>query len=186
MALIDDAAIVASGGYIYIAPPDTAKPEVTDPMVPGVGWVSVGHTSLDKLPEFGRDGGDAEVKGSWQNAKLRQTTPDVTYTVAFESIQADVETYKLYFGGGAEAVQTDGSFRIPATPTPQIKSLLVVLVDGDQFLPLWHPRVSLLGSDAVSIAADDFVKFPIKGVLLGSSLIGNAIGEWAALGTVGP
>lgn len=179
MALIDAAAIVAAGGYIYIADPDTAKPaKITDPLVPGTGWESIGHTSADDLPEFGRDGTDATVKGSWQNAKLRQTTPDVTYSLTFKSIQATAQTYGLYFGAGPGAVQADKSFRIPAVATPQVKAVLVILVDGANFVPLWHPRVSLLGSDAVAMATDDFVTFPIKGVMLGSSTIGNAIGEW--------
>ncbi|MEU7200266.1 hypothetical protein [Streptomyces sp. NPDC045470] len=187
MALIDDAAFVAAGGYIYIADPDTAKPaSLTDPLAPGAGWESIGHTSRDDLPEFGRDGDDPETKGSWQNAKLRQTAPDVTYSVTFKSIQTSAETYGLYFGAGPGAVQADKSFRIPATPIPQVKALLVILVDGTHFLPLWHPRVSLLGSDAVSMAVDDFVAFPIKGTFLGSSKIGNAIGEWATIAPAAP
>ncbi|UQA92863.1 phage tail tube protein [Streptomyces halobius] len=187
MALIDDAAIVPAGGYIYIADPDTAKPkEILDPRAPGAGWESIGHTSLDDLPEFGRDGEDPEVKGSWQNAKLRATTPDVTYSVTIKSIQATALTYQLYFGAGPGAVQADKSFRIPATPLPQTKALLVVLVDGTNYLPLWHPRVSLLGSDAVGLSATDFMSFPIKATFLGSSLIGNAIGEWAQIEAPAP
>lgn len=182
MAINDDATMIPAGGYIYLAPADTAKPVITDPLAPGTPWVSLGHTSLDELPEFGRDGDDPEVKGSWQNSKLRQRTPDVTYTIGFQSIQSDADTYQLYFGAGASAVQADGSFRIPATPTPQTRALLVVVVDGDRFLPLWHPKVSLLGSDAISLSSEDFVSYPITGTFLGSSLIGNAIGEWAQLG----
>ncbi|MGW7270813.1 phage tail tube protein [Streptomyces sp. NPDC054864] len=182
MALIDDAAIVAAGGFIFVAPADTAKPEtITDPKNPGAGWESVGHTSLDELPEFGRDGDDPEVKGSWQNSKLRQTTPDVTYSVTFQSIQSTSLTYQMYFGAGPAAVQADKSFRIPATPVPQVKALLVILADGTNYLPLYHPRVSLLGSDAVGMEADDFVTYPIKGTFLGSSVIGGAVGEWAQI-----
>ncbi|WP_172384862.1 hypothetical protein [Streptomyces sp. MNP-20] len=187
MALIDDAAVVAAGGYIFVADPDKAKPtSITDPKNPGAGWESIGHTSLDELPEFGRDGDDPEVKGSWQNAKLRQTTPDVTYSITFQSIQATSLTYQLYFGAGPAAVQADKSFRIPATPAPQVKALLVILVDGTRFLPLWHPRVSLLGSDAVGMEADGFVTFPVKGTFLGSSAIGGALGEWAQIEAPAP
>ncbi|UQI46718.1 hypothetical protein M1P56_21375 [Streptomyces sp. HU2014] len=186
MALVDDAAFVAAGGYIYIADPDKPKPVLTDPLKPPAGWESIGHTSRDDLPEFSRDGDDAEVKGSWQSAKLRQMSPVVTYSVTLQSIQASAETYQLYFGAGPGAVQADKSFRIPATPVPQVKSLLVVLVDGARFLPLWHPRVSLMGSDAVSLAVDDFVKFPIKGTFLSSSLIDGAVGEWAVLAPPAP
>ncbi|WP_405016418.1 hypothetical protein OHV05_04345 [Kitasatospora sp. NBC_00070] len=182
MPISDTAVIVPAGGYLYTAPPDEPKPTtITNPLSPGAKWVSVGHTSLDELPEFSRDGDDPETKGSWQNTRLRQTNPSVAYSISFKSIQADAETYRLYFGAGTDAVQADGSFRIPASPVPQVRSVLLILVDGTRFLPLWHPRVSLLGSDAISMASDDFVSFPIKGTLLGSTLIGNAVGEWGVL-----
>lgn len=181
----DDAAVVAGTGFIYLADPDTAKPEITDPTDPGVGWVSIGHTSLNDLPEFGRDGDDPETIGTWQNNNLRQTSPNITYSVTFQSVQASIETYQLYFGAGSEATQPDGSFRIPARPTPQVKALLFVLVDGANFVPLWHPRASLLGSDAIALATDYFMTFPITATLLGSSLIDNAVGEWAAIAAAG-
>lgn len=178
----DNAPIVAGTGYIYLADPDTAKPTtITDPTAPGAGWISIGHTSLDDLPEFGRDGDDPETLGTWQNNNLRQTSPKIKYSITFQSVQASAETYQLYFGAGAEAVRPDGSFRIPARPTPQVKALLMILVDGTNFVPLWHPRASLLGKDAVAMSTDKFMAFPIVATLLGSSLIGNDIGEWAAV-----
>ncbi len=182
MAQIDAAALVPAAGYIYVAPAGTAKPEsITDPLNPGAGWESVGHTSLDELPEFSREGDDPETRGSWQNRSLKTTTPTITYSVVFRSIQCSELTYQMYFGAGAGATQADGSFRIPSTPVAQEHALLVILVDGTNYLPLWHPRVSLLGSDAVGMAQDDFVSFPIRGTFLGDASIGNAIGEWAAI-----
>lgn len=181
MAEIDAAVIQPAGGYIYIAPTNTVKPEITDPLAPGTPWESIGHTSLDELPEFERDGDDPETLGSWQNSKLRVTSPSVTYSLNFQSIQSSDLTYQLYFGAGAAATQLDGSFRIPATPTAQEHALLLIIVDGDNFLPMWHPRVSLLGSDAVSLDAEGWVSYPIRGTFLGSTLIGGAIGEWAAI-----
>lgn len=182
MALIDNAAVIASGGYIFVAPAGTEKPaEITDPTSPGVDWESIGHTSLDEMPEFGRDGDDPTTLGSWQNKKLRVTNPDVTYSITFNSVQSTELTYQLYFGAGAAATQADGSFRIPAAPQAQEKALLVVIVDGTQYLPLWHPRVSLLGSDAVSTATDQFVTYPITGTFLADSTIGGGLGEWFAI-----
>ncbi|MFJ2198991.1 hypothetical protein [Streptomyces violaceusniger] len=182
MTMIDEAAVVAGGGFIYFAEPDTPKPtRITDPLNPGPEWTNVDHTSREDLPEFDGDGDHPEVLRSWQNARLRMTTPDITYSVTFQALQASADTYRFYFGAGEDAMQPDGSIRIPATPVPQIQSLLVILVDGKRFVPLWHPRVSPLGSDAVEMAVDDFVIFPITGTFLSSSLIGNAIGEWAQI-----
>ncbi|MER7174198.1 hypothetical protein [Streptomyces mesophilus] len=187
MPLIDEAALIPGTGHIYLADPDTPKPTaITDPLNPGPGWTNIGHTSRDELPEFARDGDEPETIGSWQNAKLRQTSPDVTYAVTFQSVQASTDTYRLYFGAGEEAVQPDGSFRIPARPEPQVRALLFIIVDGQNFVPLWHPRTSLLGSDAVSLDAEAFISFPITGTFLGSSALGGAIGEWAAILGAGP
>lgn len=181
MAEIENSVIQPAGGYIFVAPVGTEKPTITDPTAPGVDWESVGHTSLDELPEIGRDGDDPETLGSWQNSKLRVTAPDVTYSITFQSIQSAGLTYQMYFGAGEGAIQTDGSFRIPAKPVAQEKALLLVIVDGENFLPLWHPRVSLLGSDAVGMDPEGFVTYPIRGTLLGYSGIGGALGEWAAI-----
>ena len=181
MTLDATAAIIPGTGYIYLAPPDTAKPvTITDPLAPGAPWTNLGHTSRDNMPEFTRNGDSPTTLGSWQNSKLRQTNPDVEYGITFQSIQADATNLQLYFGAGPEAMQSDGSIRIPVQPVPQIRAVLVILVDGSHFVPLWHPRVSLLGSDAVSLDAENWFALPVAGTFLASTLIGGAIGEWAA------
>ncbi|MGW3956845.1 phage tail tube protein [Streptomyces sp. NPDC004752] len=110
MPLLDEAAIVPGTGFIYLADPDTAKPTaITDPLNPGPGWINIGHTSRDDLPEFGRDGDGTETIGSWRSVKLRQTSPDVTYLVTFQFVQASTDTYKLYFGTGDEAAVPSAS-----------------------------------------------------------------------------
>lgn len=188
MAELDAAVLNPSGGYIFVAPTDSAKPDFDiegfDPRDPGDPWESVGHTALEELPSLEREGDDPTTLGSWQNRKLRVTSPDVTYSVVFRSIQSTTLTYQMYFGAGAGATQADGSFRIPAAPIPQEHALLLIVVDGENFLPMYHPRVSLLGSDAVGMDAEGWITYPIRGTFLGSSALGGAIGEWAALGVV--
>ncbi|MFB7672947.1 hypothetical protein ACFC26_16215 [Kitasatospora purpeofusca] len=182
MSLDDATTIIPGTGYLYLAPADTAKPvSITDPLEPGSPWVNLGHTSRDNMPSMTRDGDDPTTLGSWQNSKLRQTSPDVEYGITFNSIQADPTTLQLYFGAGPSAMQPDGSIRIPVKPTPQIKALLMIMVDGSNFVPLWHPRVSLLGSDAVGLDAENWFELPLKGTFLASNTIGGAVGEWASL-----
>ncbi|WP_431781703.1 hypothetical protein [Streptomyces chumphonensis] len=181
---LDDAAVLKPGtGYIYLAAPDTEKPDVVDPLDPGGDWTNLGHTSLENGVEFGRDGDDPEPLGSWQTPVLRETDPSVTYSLTMNALQASPTIYQLYFGGGPEQMQADGSFRIPARPTPQVKALLLVVVDGSAFLPLWHPRVSILGSDAVTLDPTTLAEFPIRARFLGSSLLDGDLGEWAVLST---
>lgn len=182
MAQIDNAALVAAGGYIFVAPTGTARPEtILDPTNPGAPYESIGHTSLDELPELGRDGDDPTTLGSWQNSKLKVVSPDVTYSMSFQSVQASSLTYQMYFGAGPAALQADGYFRIPAKPSPQEKALLMIIVDGENFLPMWYPRVSLLGSDAITTSVEQFVSFPITATFLASADIGGDLGEWLAI-----
>ncbi|MEU6633814.1 hypothetical protein ABZ905_36930 [Streptomyces parvus] len=170
MALENDAVVLPGTGYVYLATTNTAKPTgVFDPLAPGTGWDSLGHTSLENGIEFGRDGDDPETRGSWQNPKLRTTNPDVTYSLTLNALQASVDTYKLYFGAGEGAVQEDGSFKIPAKPNAQAKALLIVIVDGTSMLPIYFPNVSILGSDAITFDPTALLEFPISGTILAGS-----------------
>ncbi|MGW0929557.1 phage tail tube protein [Streptomyces sp. NPDC002644] len=174
MALDGTETVVPGTGYVYIGIADdggtgTAPTKPTgsfDPLAPGTGWNSIGHTSLENGIEFGRDGDDPETLGSWQNPKLRTTNPDVTYTIGLAALQASADTYRLYFGAGEGAVQADGSFKIPAKPQAQNRSLLVVVVDNGQMLPIYFPNVALLGSDAISMDPAALLEFPITGTIL--------------------
>ncbi|MFG3200366.1 hypothetical protein ACGFYT_30080 [Streptomyces sp. NPDC048208] len=179
MALDNTEVVVPGTGYVYLGTADngsgtpTAKPSgAFDPLAPGTGWASIGHTSLENGIEFGRDGDDPDTLGSWQNPKLRTTNPDVTYTLSLNALQASAETYKLYFGAG-DGAMSGGTFKIPAKPEAQARALLIVIVDGGQMLPLYFPNVSLLGSDAISLDPTALLEFPIKGTILAGATSGN-------------
>ncbi|QPB09771.1 major tail protein [Streptomyces phage Shady] len=185
MALDNDAVVVPGTGYVYLGTANTtAKPTGSfDPLAPGTGWASIGHTSLENGIEFGRDGDDPETLGSWQNPKLRTTNPDVTYTISLAALQASKETYELYFGAGPGAT-VGGVFKIPAKPNAQSKALLIVIVDGEQMLPLYFPNVSLLGSDAIAMDPAALLEFPIKGTILAGT--DGSLGDIDAFVAPGP
>ena len=76
MAMNDVAVVTASRGFIFTAASGTTAPTpaVIDAYTPGAtlaNWTSVGHTSVEDLPEFGFDGGDTETRGTWANKALR-------------------------------------------------------------------------------------------------------------------
>ena len=85
MALNDDAVLTAAVGYVFTAPAGTAAPapsalaalNVNNPALwtPST-WTVLGHTSRNDMPEFGFDGGDSEVKGTWQKKKLKEVTTE--------------------------------------------------------------------------------------------------------------
>lgn len=194
MAMDDAAVLTAGAGWVFLADANTASPtdDLVDPpagpFVPGalpVGWVPVGHTSRDDLPEFGSDGGDTEVRGSWQNASLRQVVTDTAVDfVTINLLQFDNDTLALYYGAENALVNGERRFRVATTPTGTVeKAMLIVIVDGNVSVGLYAPRVSFTRDDAISLATDDFGTLPVRATFLqgtdgalGDSLLFDWIG----------
>lgn len=140
------------------------------------GWTNVGHTDLDDVLTFGQDGGETDVKGSWQNPSLRETvTSEAIDYFVIKSIQViDNDVLSLYFGGGDATVA--GEFSLPDAPTPTEKASTIIFLDGDVVLGLYHPKVSIRREDAIEVAADDFTKLPLRATVLQKS--GAKKGKW--------
>ncbi len=140
------------------------------------GWVPIGHTSQDDLPEFGYDGGDTEVKGSWQNANLRETekdTPVDHVTVKLE--QFDKNSLELYYGENAST--TSGVFGVEGGGTRSVeRALLVIVVDGTLKIGFYAPKASIRRDDSISLAKDDFGTLPIKATFL--KMPGRRLFDW--------
>src|SRR5690606_28451916 len=104
MALNDDAVITPAVGHILTAEPGTPNPSALeidgfDPAAGFVDWENPGHTSRDELPEFGCEGGDTEVRGSWQSARLRTLTPEAAVdSVVFQLHAMAAAGLSLYYG----------------------------------------------------------------------------------------
>jgi hypothetical protein len=194
MATNDSAVLTAGAGWVFLADANTVSPgdDLVDPpagpFVPSAlpaAWVPVGHTSRDDLPEFGSDGGDTEVRGSWQNASLRQviTETAVDY-VTINLLQFDNDTLELYYGVENPLTNGERRFRVATTPTGTVeKALLIVIVDGNVSVGLYAPRVSFTRDDAISLAVDDFGTLPVRATFLqgtdgpaGDSLLFDWIG----------
>lgn len=178
MALNDNAVLTAAKGYIFTAPVDTANPTAADvaafdPTVgftTPTGWENIGHTSRDDLPEFGFDGGDSEAKGTWQNDALKTvvTDPPVDH-VTINLAQWDENSLSLYYGSSDTGTSADGEFAITDTTKSTLKALLIVIVDGDNKIAFYAPKVEIRRSDSISLAVDDFGMLPIQATIVKSS-----------------
>jgi len=198
MAINDSAVITPAVGYIFFAPPGTAAPtpaviagldvsrfgadesveELDDdgkPVITPIGkaalpaaWVNVGHSSRDSLPEFGYDGGDTEVKGTWQNESLREVeTKPVADFLTMALHQFDSDTLKLYYG--ADTTVTAGVLSVPGgTTKPVEKALVIVIVDGDTKIGFHASKVSVKRDDSISLKVDEFAGIPLKATFLKS------------------
>lgn len=140
-------------------------------------WVSVGHTSRGDLPEFGFDGGDHEVKGSWQNENLREiVTSPIADFLTLMLHQFDQSSFELYYGTDSQS--TAGVFGVGnGNVTPVEKALLVLIVDGTNRVGFYAPKASVRRDDSVKLATDDFATLPVKATFLKLAGVANKF-EW--------
>jgi hypothetical protein len=151
-----------TGTFVAGTTPSLAYTTVTAPN----GWIQVGHTSREKMPEFGFDGGKQTLKGTWQKKSLRevQTGDPVADSVKLTLEQFDRTSLELYYG--ADAAGTPGVFGVDGNFTPVEKSFLTVLVDGDDAIGFYAAKASIQRDAAIALPIDDFAGFPIIATFL--------------------
>lgn len=149
----------------------------TDTSVGLIGWTDIGHTSLDDLPTFGQDGGDTEVKGSWQNQSLREiiTAAAVDY-ITIKPLQVDNATLAMYYSGGTFG--SANTFDLPDSAGSTEKALLIVFLDGTNPVGFHAERTSVRRDDAIEMANDAFSTFPLRFTLLKATGLPKA--SWIA------
>jgi hypothetical protein len=138
------------------------------PLAAGGAWKNIGHTSRDDLPEFGFDGGDTEVRGSWQNASLREVvTEQAADYCTIRLLQFDADAMELYYGLNKST--TPGVFGVAdGTAVPVEKSLFMVIVDGAHRVGFYSPKSSFRRDDSIQLAVDEFAAFPIRATFMSS------------------
>lgn len=165
----DDAVLTAAVGYVYTGAVGTVAPtaanlkaiSLTNPAGwAATGWTSVGHTSRGTLPEFGFDGGDSEVKGSWQKKKLREITKDdpIDYVTVLLH-QFDEGSLGLYYGPNGSTAT--GVFGVKPGQINE-RAVLVVIEDGDLRLGMHAHKSSVKRDDAIDLPIDDLAALPVK------------------------
>lgn len=188
MPTTDSAVMIAGTGYILTDDVATAtKPTLAalttfaaDTSVPPAGWDILGHTSLQNVLAFGQEGGETEVKGSWQNKSLREivTSEAVDYLTVNALQIKDNDVLSLYYGGGDATVADE--FSLPDSGTPQERAMLVVFIDGAEPVGLFAPKASIRREGEISTPSDDFVELPLRFTLLKKT--GAKKATWIAAG----
>ncbi|ACU41773.1 major tail protein [Mycobacterium phage Morrow] len=174
MALNDEAVLTAAVGYVYTGPVGTAAPSAAElddldlespSSWTATSWDSIGHTSRGDMPEFGFDGGDSEIKGTWQRKKLREVTTEdpVDYLTLFLH-QFDEDALSLYYGKNAST--TAGEFAVSGKSDPTEKAFFVVIEDGDVRIGFHSAKASVKRDDAIQLPVDDFASLPIRATFL--------------------
>lgn len=189
MAVNDNAVLLPGVGHLLLGAVAAGKPTLSnltafaaDTSTLPAGFTNLGHTDLDEILQFGKEGGDTEVKGSWQNASLREitTTAAVDYLV-IKSLQIiDNTVLSLYHGGGSAA--TANEFAWPDNPTPQERALCLIMLDGTMPLALYAAKVSIRAEAEMEFAGDDFAKAPLRMTFLKDGASPRAVWIGDALG----
>lgn len=144
------------------------------------GLTDLGHTDLDEVLAFGSEGGETEVKGSWQNKALREilTSAAIDYLVVKSLQLKDNDVLSLYYGGGDATVVDE--FSLPDSPTVQERSLLVVMLDSGGPVGLWVPRAGVRREAEIGVTTDNFTTIPLRMTYLSASGLRRA--TWIAAG----
>lgn len=189
MALTDGAVLVPGVGRIFTKTYSSGDTWTAAQLLTFVGdgttvpsgWLELGHTDLDSVLTFAQDGGDSTTKGSWQNNTLREVTAPVVDSFTLNAEQVlDNDILSLYYGGGVFSVAD--RFALPDAPVATLRSVIMVMLDGTTPLAFSVQKASIIRADAISVAADDFLKLPLRFTILKAS--GKPRAEWinAALG----
>ncbi|BCP36364.1 hypothetical protein MINTMi198_17340 [Mycobacterium intracellulare M.i.198] len=162
----------------------TGTPTVTVTQVASPnGWVNVGHTSRDDLPEFGFDGGKKQMRGTWQRKRLREVeSGDPTEdSLKFTLEQFDRNSLELYFG--EDAADTSGVFGVDGNFTPVEKSVFVVLVDGDARVGFYASKAEISRDASIKMPLDNFAGLPVKATFLNYGT--RRLYDWISLDLLG-
>lgn len=147
------------------------------------GWVNVGHTSRDDLPEFGFDGGKKQMRGTWQRKRLREVeaADPVEDSLKFTLEQWDKQSLELYFG--EDAADTPGVFGVDGNFTPVEKSVFVVLVDGDARVGFYASKAEITRDASIKMPLDNFAGLPVKATFLNYGT--RRLYDWISLDLLG-
>lgn len=172
MALVDDQVFIPGQGRLLVAPVGTPRP--TNLITIPAPWDDLGHSSIEDGITIGREGGDSETLGTWQNPVLRERRDPTSWFMTMFLHQVSNEVLNFFFGGG-DAVEP-GVFGVPIVPVAQERALLAQIIDGTNRVSIYIPKASLLADDDVEVDVEQFLAFPVRATLLG--VTGQDLMEW--------
>ena len=169
MALLDTSVVLPGTGHLLTktvptgasTPPTLAQVQAfaADTSVLPAGYTNFGHTGVE--PEFGSDGGETEVKPTWQNAAFDEVTTSeaVDYFIAKSCQIGDPEVLTAYYGGGTQGA---GFFDAPLTSIVQERDFLLVMFGRRGAVGLWVPRVSVRKEGPIEVSTTEFIQLPLR------------------------
>lgn len=158
--------ILPDGGHILIAEPGAQMFDITK-FVFGDdtkhnGWTWIGDVSAESPITVSEEGGEQEVKGTWDRRNARTTTKPSTTKgeINVVGIRKDIFT-KLF---NATAGATNKSLKFDKA-VPLVKQLLIIAEDGSLITAMRYSKVSLIAS-LPEFKGGDYLGYKIKFTVL--------------------
>lgn len=174
----DNAVFLPGRGAVLIAEPLAGIPNLEAIQ----GWISagatgdvqsgdktytpIGHTSLDELPTIDSDTEGGEVKGSWENPSLRQTSTTTTDSITVTPIQWTQEALQHRFGADGSVDGKLGTFTIPKIYKASEVSIMVVILDSQGPLVIQYNRAVSAPEGGIEPDPENFLGIPTKYTIL--------------------
>lgn len=170
---VDNAVFIPGTGAVLLGDAGTDCPEIAavktwarTPTQNLGNFTPAGYTSLESLPSINTDTSGGEVKGVWENANLRKTKTTVTDSVVVNFAQWTQKALKHRFGSGGTVDATKKQFTMPSEYLPSEVSLLIVYMDGSDFLVVHYRKASSSPEGNVEASNEDFMTFGVKYTIL--------------------
>ena len=193
MPFIEAASLIGKNGFAFTAPSGTPYPEDwetadlvaaatgTDPLTSGSGtpaeWDFIGAMSRDNLPTSGNDGGDTDVKGSWDGliSRVVQTAASIDY-LDMNPWQFDSKIMSMYWGLGKYNAATKVFTVTTVGGTPLERAYLLIVADGPARIGLHAWKASFSRSDSYALSTEDFTEWPVRATWLNYAGTGQGDG----------
>lgn len=144
---------------------DLAAFRFDDPETWGT-WTWLGDHSIENLPEFDTEGGEATFKHTWDRPNQRTTREPKSVTATFNSVNIGRETMELGFPGG-DYDATTLSYGVPGVEITGKRALLVVTEDGTDISGVLFYNTEVSGSFPL-FDAEEFMEIPLNTTILNS------------------
>lgn len=167
----DNDVMTAARGAVFIGNPDKLIDKALLPTITvdtesfGSGdsqFFNIGHMSVDNLPEFNIDGGDATVMATWANPTFRTRYGETTGTVVLHSVQGDKDLFKLAYNAVDDAASGGVDFSILKKATNKSLFVLVSDTDTNQRAGLLLPNVDVTFDSLPTLNQDSFNQYDIN------------------------
>lgn len=162
-----DEAIIPGRGFVFTANAGTEAPDLNqfDPENPEAcfaSWTWLGLTSKDNLVALSAEGGDSEVRDTWEYAAVRVEKARTTYGMSVNALNVNEATLGLAFPGGKWDSQKK-SYAISSNSGTTDKAVFVVIIDNKNGLAaLYFPNGAMSLGEAPSLSADGFLEINLK------------------------